>query len=531
MESEKQSSAEDPILKAASEYFGLSYLYPYQRLVIHNILEASSLPESSRARQIVILPTGAGKSLCFSLPGILLPGGTLIVYPLLGLMADQERRFASANLTSAVLRGGQSKEERSEIWKRWRDGEVRFLLANPEVLAVAAVVEELRTTPPVHAVLDEAHTVSQWGDTFRPAYLKVGAILHDLGIRLITAFTATASPMVLTRIRESVFLGGEVHSVIGNPDRENLHYRVVPTLLPDRELVELLGQPKAPGSAHRSGLEDTPAPTSRSLPRPALVFCSSRSEAALTARNLRYTLNEREIFFYHAGLSREEKNRIEEWFFNSSTGILCATCAYGMGIDKPNIRTVIHRTPPASVEAYLQEAGRGGRDREPAFAVLLAQPFDEKRRDPDTAGDGAPGAPLPDMRAPDLPCRRETLLSLLGAEPEGCSGCDVCDGTRQEYPMYYLPILRFLLRYPRRFSQRQLQFLLAGRGSCELRESGLTSHPGLGAVAPLSPGEVGKLLTATHSAGWIKVPRRGGEVSLTRLGRRELRFRSRRRNR
>lgn len=500
----------DPLQTAALDHFGLSYLYPYQRLVIHNILEAAGDPESARSRQIVILPTGAGKSLCFSLPGVLLPGGTLIVYPLLGLMADQARRFESASLGCAVLRGGQTKAEREDIWKRWRSGEAKFLLVNPEVLAVPAVQEKLKETPPAHAVVDEAHTVVQWGDTFRPAYADLGKILKELEIRQLTAFTATASPGVLSRITESLFLSEPAHQVIGNPDRENLYYRVIPTLTPDAELERFLS-PESP----------------EALPRPALVFCQSRDAARLTAVELRHRLKEKEIYYYHAGLSREEKQAVEEWFFKSDSGILCATCAYGMGIDKSNIRTVIHRSPPETVEAYLQEAGRGGRDRNQAWAVLLAPPASNppnkgKNASPDEPPDTAPGAPLPDLTIPRSPCRRESLLAPLGADPRECPGCDVCDGRVQQRPRAAALLLAFLRRHPRRFSRRQLRFLLAGRGSCELKEEGLSGVPGRGLLSFLSPRDIESLLAGAHFQGWIRFgPGASGMrcTTLTREGR------------
>ena len=479
----------DPLLAAAKNHFGLSYLYPYQRLVIHNILEAAGDPESVRARQIVILPTGAGKSLCFSLPGVLLPGGTLIIYPLLGLMTDQARRFGQAKLGCAVLRGGQTKEERMDAWSKWESGKAKFLLTNPEALAQGSVQKKLKAFPPAHIVVDEAHTVVQWGETFRPAYADLGKILGELPTSLLTAFTATASPGVLARIGKSLFLNRSTHQVVGNPDRENLHYRVIPTLTPDAELERLLS-PGSPGA----------------LPRPALVFCRSREAARLTAWELRCRLGEEEVFYYHAGLDRKEKQTVEEWFFQSNDGILAATCAYGMGIDKPGIRTVIHRSPPETVEAYLQEAGRGGRDRERAWAVLLSplSGGSPRKRGADSESPQAPGAPLPNLAADPPECRRISLLGPLGADPRECTGCDVCDGSFQPIPRMGAAFLGYLRRHPRRFTRRQLRFLLAGRGSCEIEEEGLANAPGRGLLTPLSAQDVEALLEAAKLLRWIR---------------------------
>ena len=495
---ENQELPPDPLLKAAKDTFGLSFLFPYQRLVIHNILEAAADAESARCRQIVILPTGAGKSLCFSLPGTMLPGGTLVIYPLLGLMADQARRFEEAHLGCVVLRGGQTRVEREAVWSRWKSGEAKFLLTNPEALASERVQEELRKVPPSHTVIDEAHTVVQWGDSFRPAYARLGQIMADLKINHLTAFTATASPVILRRIRESLFLDEPAHLVMGNPDRENIHYTVIPTLTPDAELERLLSRQNPDAMA-----------------RPALVFCRSRDSARLTAAELRYRLGEREIYYYHAGLSREEKKRVEDWFFASKDGILCATCAYGMGIDKPNIRTVIHYSPPGTVEAYLQEAGRGGRDRQPARAVLLTPPGkpagpSEKPGGPiNSPKELTPGAPLPDLTLTSNRCRRETLLTLMGADNCSCTGCDVCDGTVRTEAAGLRELASFLRRHPRRFTKRQLRFLLSGRGSCELREPDLAGAPGRGLLSFLRPEDVDTLIQQAREFGWVTLGNKG----------------------
>src|SRR6056297_2316584 len=179
----------DPVLRTACSEFGVSYLYPYQRFVIANTLEAG--PEARR--QIVVLPTGSGKTLCFTLPAVLLPGITIVVYPLLALMDDQLRRIASAGITARILRGGQSAREREEIFSAVESGQVRCLLANPEVLAGESVRERLRTASISHLVVDEAHCVSEWGETFRPAYLSLRETLQILAPAVTTAFTATAS--------------------------------------------------------------------------------------------------------------------------------------------------------------------------------------------------------------------------------------------------------------------------------------------------------------------------------------------------
>jgi ATP-dependent DNA helicase RecQ len=492
----------DPVSFAAGELFGLSYLFPYQRLVIANILEAARakgiavhwpsaftdrLPETVRmtrdgnsrynesggddddrgslGRQIVILPTGAGKSLCFQLPAMLLDGPTLVVYPILSLMADQERRLAGKSFAPVTLRGGQSREERERIFHKIKSGESRFIIANPEVLLTQAVMERLPELGIVHVVIDEAHCVAEWGESFRPGYLEVGRIIEASLAPLVTAFTATASIGVLEKIDGIIFGGAGAHRIIGNPDRSNICYHAAGTLLRDRTVCSLL-------SRHE---------------RPAIVFCSSRVGTEKLARYLRSRLCETDIKFYHAGLTREEKSAVEKWFFDSANGILVATCAYGMGVDKSNIRTVIHRDCPPSVEAYLPESGRAGRDGLPSNAFFLWGPEDERainRAETDAgkrrvAGILAYGRNAASGDGSRL-CRRDILLDLLGYEGErikpetGC--CDICEGTARPGILEEPPLMDFFKRNPRSFTQYEATTLFgAGKNSGWTEEEARTA--------------------------------------------------------
>jgi ATP-dependent DNA helicase RecQ len=444
----------------AKKLFGLPYLFPYQKLVVSNILEAARAAnvwlkyvddallvdtamdaESMEApidgafdggtdgadaaalgRQIVILPTGAGKSLCFQLPAMLLDGPTLVIYPILSLMADQERRLIEKNIASVTLRGGQTTGERNAIWQKIKTGESRFIIANPEVLLTPAVLKMLPELGIVHIVIDEAHCVSEWGESFRPAYLEVGKIVEAAGAPLVTAFTATASTSVLEKIGEYIFGELGAHKITGSPDRPNISYAAIGSILRDLTVRDLL----------------------KVYPRPAIVFCSSRTGCEKLSRYLRAALNEKEIRFYHAGLERVEKSSVEKWFFDSGCGVLVATCAYGMGVDKANIRTVIHRDIPPSVEAYLQESGRAGRDGKFSRAFLVWGPDDvpvlERAK---TDYDKARLRVLMDYARDVSHCRREALLALLNYEGDGqkpeTECCDVCAAAN-------LPDARAMLR-------------------------------------------------------------------------------------
>lgn len=461
---EPRPSPADPVVTAAREHFGVEYLYPYQRLVIANILDTVA---ASRAReethespdgpgdQLVVLPTGSGKSLCFSLPAAMLPGVTVVVYPLLGLVADQERRLRSVGLSPIVLRGGLSRSDRENLLRLLERGERRIVLTNPETLSSEPLCRRLADTGVDHFVIDEAHCVGEWGETFRPSYLELGRIKVTLSPRVTTAFTATASPPIVAAIVNHLFGKEHPHLVCGNPDRPNISYHVLPTLSKEASLAGLLGgapDANAPWVQWRPGLP---------VRRPAIVFCRSRTTASLTAMELRRRLVSDEVFFYHAGLSREEKNAMEEWFFESKSGILCATCAYGMGVDKSDVRTVIHLDPAPSVEAYLQESGRAGRDGSAADAILLSSPSDRSRVQAGGSVADRATAVVDYAQAPG--CRRRHLLSLLGAENEYCAGCDSCAGTRSIVPEGWQELRRVLRRHPRSLSQREAAEHLAGR--------------------------------------------------------------------
>jgi len=454
----------DQLDDAVKNLFGLSYLFPYQRLVITNILEAAQAFSKAQVtanaeepadretlgRQIVILPTGAGKSLCFQLPAMLLDGITLVIYPILSLMADQKRRLDERGFSPVILRGEQNKEERDEIWRKLENKESKFIIANPEVLLTARVKERLEKIKVMHIVIDEAHCVSEWGESFRPSYLEIGSIIKLLNPPLVTAFTATASSPVLEKIHKYIFGDLDAHRIAGNPDRPNICYSAKGCVNRNMAVRDLL-------------IENQ---------RPAVVFCSSRPGTEELARYLRnefsemgYSWNE-EIRFYHAGLSREEKAETEKWFFNNSQAVLCATCAYGMGVDKADIRTVIHRDCAPSVEAYLQEAGRAGRDGEQSRAVLLWGPEDEitLARAKTDAARGRVSALLSYARDTKH-CRRHSLLAMLdyngdGEVPEKLC-CDVCENEAKECLREELSIIDFFRKNKRRYTASEAASILA----------------------------------------------------------------------
>lgn len=471
--------------REALSRFSTSYLFPYQRLIITNILEAAAgLSQDlvdARTRQVAVLPTGSGKSLCFQLPAALLPGPSLVVYPLLSLLSDQQRRIEEAGLHCEVLRGGQTRQERARICRTLSQGRVNLLLTSPEALSTPGGMEIARRAGFIHAVIDEAHCISQWGRSFRPAYLELGTIIERLGIPLVTAFTATATAEILDDIDTYLFRGEGAHRIEAFPDRPELRYHVVPCLSVKRALFELLagGAPEKAPDPERVWRKGLP------VPRPAIVFCRTRGECEATARTLRRRLKTKEVAFYHAGMTSEERAAIERWFFRAEHAILCATTAYGLGVDKKNIRAVIHTEPQGSFCSYVQESGRGGRDRQVAEAIMLL-PFSSL-----TGGDRRKGELF--EYAISTTCRRRTILRAFGQDSDLCTCCDVCCGTHEPLHESDISLVSSVyLMSHRRSRSSQTRFL-----NGTLPGAGLQRFfPGYGALSHWSTGEIAELLDA-----------------------------------
>jgi ATP-dependent DNA helicase RecQ len=487
----------DPIARLALERFSIPYLYPYQRLAIANALDGmeGGCPEAGEEYprgQIVILPTGYGKSLCFQLPALYAPGATIVVYPLIGLMADQARSLSARGIANVVVRGGMDGADRKRAFEALKPGESRIIVTNPEALSRPQTLSALTALKPRHLVVDEAHCVAEWGDSFRPAYLELGRLAKALAPRFLSAFTATASPAILSRLSELLFGGEAFRLVAGLPDRPNLRYAVWPALSMRHALREALG----------------------SLPRPLIVFVPSRAGAEIAAEELRYQCPGIDSRFYHAGLSKEERADIERWFFASTDGVLCATCAYGMGIDKPDVRSVLHYGPPSSVEAYVQESGRAGRDGQAAQALLLreAEAADYGAELANESGGGAAERRKRRMREYGLlnkGCRRAFLLDALGVEDAGeraCGGCDLCDGAACAEAEGSEALLSMVGRHAKRFDGATSRLFLRGRAHSARWQAAIA---GSGSMSAWRAEEVDEALQRALSIGMIKRVRRG----------------------
>jgi ATP-dependent DNA helicase RecQ len=414
---------------------------------------------------LAVMPTGGGKSLCFQLPALSRPGLTLVVSPLIALMRDQVRALAAAGVAAGSLSSGNTPDEAEAVHAALERGDMKLLYVAPERLAAAGFAAFARRAGVTALAVDEAHCVAQWGHDFRPDYLRIGALRQALGVP-VAAFTATADDDTRAEIVDRLFGGAEPVTFLRGFDRPNIRLAFA---VKDDPRAQVLSWVRA-----RRG-------------QAGIVYCGTRAKTESLAEALRKAGHA--ALAYHAGLDPAERRRVETAFQQQDGLIVAATVAFGMGIDKPDIRWVMHADLPKTIEGYYQEIGRAGRDGAPAEAMALYGADDIRFRR-QQIDEGA--APV-ERKAADharlnallglaeaVGCRRQQLLGYFGETPPGpCGNCDHCarppavfDGTEA-----VRKALSAVARTGEWFGAGHLIDILTGTATPRVREKGHDALP------------------------------------------------------
>jgi ATP-dependent DNA helicase RecQ len=403
-------AAEKSWLELLKRYFGFTSFRPLQREIIGETLAGKDV--------FALLPTGGGKSLCFQLPALLRPGLTVVVSPLIALMKDQVDAMQAAGVGATFLNSALASGESRQRLRGLHQHEYRLLYVAPERLMLPGFLEDLQRWDVNSIAVDEAHCISEWGHDFRPEYRQLSELRGLLPNVPMMALTATATERVRADIVKLLRLR-EPSCFVASFNRPNLNYRVMAKAKPSAQVLELL----------------------RARPRESgIVYCQSRKGAEALANHLaQHGVPARP---YHAGLTPKERNENQELFLRDETRVMCATIAFGMGINKPNVRFVIHYDLPKNIEGYYQETGRAGRDGLPGECVLLF-----------SAGDVVKQQRFIEEKSPEEQllaraqlrqivqyaesggCRRAELLRYFGETfpADNCGGCDNCLSPRATF--------------------------------------------------------------------------------------------------
>ncbi|QEW23019.1 ATP-dependent DNA helicase RecQ [Marinibacterium anthonyi] len=391
-----------PLLR---DVFGFDAFRPGQEEIVMAVAGGENV--------MAIMPTGGGKSLCYQLPALLRDGVTLVVSPLIALMRDQVRALQEAGIAAGALTSGNTEEETAAVHDALQDGRLKLLYMAPERLASSGTIASLKRAGVSMIAVDEAHCVSQWGHDFRPDYLRIGALRQALDVPL-SAFTATADDETRAEIVEKLFTGAAApRQFLRGFDRPNIHLAFGVKDRPRQQILEF-------AEARRGQC--------------GIVYCATRAKTEDLARAL--DAQGHLAVSYHGGMDPADRRTVEERFAREDGLIVVATVAFGMGVDKPDIRWVAHADLPKSIESYYQEIGRAGRDGGPAETLTLFGPEDIRLRRAQIDEGQAP----PERRAADharmnallglaeaMECRRKTLLGYFGETEVTCGQCDLCD--------------------------------------------------------------------------------------------------------
>jgi ATP-dependent DNA helicase RecQ len=441
------------------DVFGFDAFRPGQEEIVHTV--------ATGCNTLAIMPTGGGKSLCFQLPALLRDGVTVVISPLIALMRDQVRGLRAAGVEAGALTSGNTEEETAEVWAALEAGRLKLLYIAPERLAAGSALGMLRRIGVSLIAVDEAHCVSQWGHDFRPDYLRIGELRRALNVPL-AAFTATADAETQQEIVDKLFDGQPPQIFLHGFDRPNIHLAFAAKDGPRQQIMGFAGARKG-----QSGI----------------VYCGTRARTESLAQALSQAGHN--ACAYHGGMEADQRRHVEHRFNSEDGLIVVATVAFGMGVDKPDIRWVAHADLPKSIEAYYQEIGRAGRDGAPAETLTLFGPDDIRlRRSQIDEGLAPPERRMADHGrlnallglAEALECRRATLLGYFGEAAEPCGNCDLCETPPETFDgtEAVQKALSAILRTEERFGAGHLIDILMGNATDKVCARGHDNLPTFG---------------------------------------------------